>query len=360
MIVSSYRRRQIGWFLAAILMTVCLYFLFRKGQSGAYQALPESVAIVLEFNGLVKGLQVIGQSPRPAWQQLSQSSLLRALVPDVDAAARIFRNDAVLKSAFLNQRLLAAFSLNQADSLHALFILEPETDFNLSEVMTISTEGQRYFPSMFHDQQVFTVLLPDGKRIVLTQTGNLLLFSRFSYLVEDALAQLESGRSWWTDRKFARQLPKEAPLKIQLHPEAWARHFQPSLAESWQPVADLLERNATWLGMALDGSQVVARLESKGFLSQLSSFGEAEKTEIFSILPENTAFLAWVGFANQRPFLNTILDEQTADFKQFILPWLGREAAYVITEPFSTGMQNDRYIVLGVRDTALATQRLRD
>ncbi|MEO6039100.1 MAG: DUF3352 domain-containing protein, partial [Saprospiraceae bacterium] len=358
--ISSLRRRQIGWAFLVALVLCGLVLLLRKGQSGAYQALPEQMAIVLEFNGLVKGLQVIGQSPRPAWQQFSKTTLFRALLPDVATTERIFRNDAGLQAAFLNERLLAAFTLNPADSLHALFVLEAAADFNLSRALSISSATQKYFPSVFHEQQVFTAYLADGKRMVMAQDGRMLIFSRFSYLVEDALAQLEAGHSWWTGRKYARELPADAPLKIQLHPAALANHFGPQLASPWQPLAALLQRNATWVGMALDSQQAVARVESKGFLNQLSSFGEPDRAAIFSILPENTAFLAWVGFEHHRPFFNNIIDVQTAEFKQFIAPWAGKEAAYVLTEPFSPAMQDDRFIVLGVRDTALATQRLRE
>lgn len=358
--ISPQRRRQIGWSVLTVLAMLCLFFLLRKGQSGAYQALPEQMGIVLEFNGLVKGLQVISQSPQPAWQQFSKTTLFKTLLPDVASTERIFRNNAALQTAFLNQRLLAAFTLNKADSLHALFVLEATADFNLSRGLTISSEAKKYFPSVFHDQQVFTVYLPDGKRMVMAQVDRMLIFSRFSYLVEDALAQLEAGNSWWTERKYARQLPADASLKIQLQPAALASHYGPQLAAPWRQLADLLTRNATWIGIALDGQQVVARTENKGFLNQLAAFGEQDRSTVYSILPENTAFLAWVGFEHHRPFFNNIIDEQTAEFKQFILPWAGKEAAYVITEPFSPGMQDDRFIVLGVRDTALATKRLRE
>ena len=360
MLVSRLRRRQIGWSMLTLLALFCLFLMLRKGQSGAYQALPEQMAVVLEFNGVVKGLQVISQSPRPAWRQFSKTSLFRVLLPDVATTERIFRNDAALQTAFLNQRLLAAFTLNPADSLHALFVLETAADFNLSRALTIATEAKKYFPSVYHEQQVFTVYLADGKRMVLAQAGNMLIFSRFSYLVEDALAQLENGGSWWTKRKYARQLPPEAPLKIQLQPEALASRYGPQLAAPWRQLADLLTRNATWIGIALDGQQVVARTESKGFLSHLDAFGTQEPGAIYSILPEHAAFLAWVGFSHHRPFFNNITDDQTADFERYILPWAGREAAYVITEPFSPAMQDDQFIVLGVRDTALATRQLRE
>ncbi len=358
--VSRMRRRQIGWFVVVVLAIISIYLLLRKGQAGAYRAMPEQMAVVLEFNGLVKGLQVISQSPRPAWQQFSKTSMFRTLLPDVATAERIFKNDAALKSALVSQRLLAAFSLNPADSLHALFTLESDADFNLAQALTIATDIKKYFPSVFHQQQVFTVYLPDGKQLVMTQAGRLLIFSRFSYLVEDALAQLEAGNSWWTGRKYARQLPAEAALKIQIQPAVLARRYGSQLLEPWRPLMTVLENNATWIGLALNGPATEARVEGKGFLNELSGFGTQDRRDIYAILPENTAFLAWVGFEHHRPFFSNITDQQTADFKKFILPWAGKSAAYVITEPFSPAMQDDRFLVLGVRDTALATQRLRE
>ncbi len=360
MLFSAVRRRQVGWLLITTLALLCLFFLLRKGQSGAYQALPEQIAIVLEFNGLAKGLQVIAQAPSPAWKQFSKTSLFHALIPDVAATERIFRHDAAWKTAFTNQRLVAAFSLVRADSLHALFVLENAADFDLPQTLATSPEVKKFFPSVFHEQQSFTVYLADGKRMVLARSGHLLIFSRFSYLVEDALAQLESDNSWWTQRRYARQLPADAPLKIQLQPVTLASRYSPDLADAWSQLPALLERNATWIGVALDGTEVSALVESTGFLKQLNAFGQQDRGAIFSILPTNTAFLAWLGFSHRRPFFNNITSEQTADFEKFIRPWAGREAAYVITEPFSPAMQDDRFIVLGAQDTALATERLRE
>ena len=360
MLLSTIRRRQAGWLLLFLLVLLCLFFLLRKGQSGAYQALPEQIAIVLEFNGLAKGLQLIAQSPGPAWKQFSKTTLFRALLPDVQAAERIFRHDAGWKTAFAGQRLVAAFSLIQADSLHALLILENNVGFDLPRLLATSPEVKKFFPSVFHDQQIYTVYLADGKRMVVAQSGSSLIFSRFSYLVEDALAQLETGGSWWTRRKYARQLSADAPLKIQLHPAVLASRYSAHLAKAWAPLPALLERNVTWLGIALDSTHVAVLAEGSGFLNQLDALGQQDRGAVFSILPDNTAFLAWAGFSNRRPFFRNITTEQTADFERFILPWAGQEAAYVITEPFSPAMQDDRFIVLGARDTALATERLRE
>ena len=360
MLLSAIRRRQVGWFLIAALVVSCLFLLLRKGQSGAYEALPEQISIVLEFNGLAKGLSVIAQSPNPAWKQFSKTSLFQALLPDVTAAERIFRHDDAWKTAFVGQRLVAAFSLVRADSLHALCILENAADFNLSQTLATSPEAKKYFPSVFHDQQIFTVYLADGKRMVVAQADKLLIFSRFSYLVEDALAQLETGNSWWTKRKYARQLSPDAPLKIQLHPATLASRYSAQLADVWSPIPALLEHNITWAGVTLDGTKVEVLAESAGFLQQLDAFGQQDRGGIFSILPANTAFFAWAGFSNRRPFFSNITDAQTSEFDRFILPWAGQEAAYVITEPFSPAMQDDRFVVLGARDTAVATQRLRE
>ncbi len=353
------RRRQIGWLLITVFALLCLYFLLRKGQSGAYEALPEQISITLEFNGLAQGLQVIAQSPNPAWKEFSKTSLFRAFLPDVTATERIFRHDAAWKTAFVGQRLLVAFSLIPADSLHALFVLENAAPFDLPQILATSPEVKKFFPSVFHDQQIFTAYFADGKRMVVAQSGSMLLFSRFSYLVEDALAQLETGTSWWTERKYARQLAADAPLKIQLHPAVLASRYSAQLAAGWLQLPALLERNITWLGIAFAGSKISTLAESSGFLSHLDGFGTQNRGAIFSILPANTAFLAWAGFSNRRPFFANITSEQTSEFEQFILPWAGQEAAYVITEPFSSAMQDDRFIVLGARDTAVATEQLR-
>lgn len=111
-----------------------------------------------------------------------------------------------------------------------------DEDFDLEKWLKTNKLTPKYFPHQFHGNDIFNVHLSRLEQLELAASGRLLLFSRRATLVEDALAQLENARNWWTDRPYISELPA-APLRLQLRPAA------PTMAQSDEPTLARIARS---------------------------------------------------------------------------------------------------------------------
>ncbi|MCB0528148.1 MAG: DUF3352 domain-containing protein [Saprospiraceae bacterium] len=342
--------------LIAALVLAVLFFV--RSPAGPYHALPSQSAVVLEFNAYRKCMAMKTAGAGSFWQ----ISLFRNVLNDVAIAEKLFGDNSQVKQALDSGKLLAGFTLNRADSLHGLFILECTDDISMPGLLTDNAAISRVFPSVYHGRSINTIITTDKESFVVTSVGKLLLFSRFSYLIEDALSQLSGSSSWWANRSFTNRPDQgNTLLHAYLRPEMMASRLGGELAKRWSLLPDLVLRNVEWVGLSWNGTSCRASVEAKGFLSEGPSWGKpAGNSTFFDILPDNTAFAARASFGSAASFFDKLADAAQPDFERFVLPWMGHETAWVVTEPFSTGMRDDQFIVCAVQDGALALQGLRD
>ncbi|HNG89358.1 MAG TPA: DUF3352 domain-containing protein [Saprospiraceae bacterium] len=78
------------------------------------------------------------------------------------------------------------------------------------------------------------------------------------------------------------------------------------------------------------------------------------------MLPKHTAAILWAGFEDGADFLKKMGRPPEPLWADYVLPWWGNEAAVGLTQPVSEGLEQEVFVVLAARDTALASARLRD
>ena len=230
--------------LACAAMFAVLY-LFRTPK-GPYQALPLQAAVVLEFNGLSKANLLKKSLNDPVWKAILETTVFRNAWLDAAAAERLLGRDTLLRAAFARQKMLLGLTLSKADSLHGLFVLDVQDDINLRKLLETNPISQKIFPSVFHGRTLYTVHLGKNEQLVVAATGHLLLFSRISYLVEDALTQFEASECWWEERKWMPQLGSGAPIRMFFRPAAIATQYEYSMADGWADVPKLLSNKIEW------------------------------------------------------------------------------------------------------------------
>ncbi|MBC7774354.1 MAG: DUF3352 domain-containing protein [Phycisphaerae bacterium] len=350
--------RRLLFALASVLIAALLLYLFLPRNAGPYRAVPAQTSLLLECQGLLRAKILTDKTSDTHWREVLHSALFEQCFNDADAAVKLLGHEPNVFRAFAKSKALVALSLHPADSLHALFALELDEHFDLEKGLKTNKLTPKYFPHQFHGNDIFNVHLSKTERIEVAVSGRILLFSRRATLVEDALAQLENAHNWWSDRPYISDLP-EAPLRLHLHPAALAEQVRGQMNARWRGLPDLLARNVEWFGLSWDGKEVKAIAETKGFFSGLSSWGETPSSAIYNVLPDNTAFLARVGLGHIPEFFKEIGEGRSSDFEQFVLPWVGAEAAIVVTEPLSPALAGDRLLLLAVRDSAKALSSLR-
>ena len=341
--------------LAGALLLALGWWLMSRRNLLALDAVPSQTVLVTEFNGLAKAGQLVTEHPDADWKAILQSTLLEACWQDAALAAQLFKHDEALHADFASRRLVAALTLNPADSLHPLLVLDMHGACNLESLLKSSPVSQKFFPTTFHGHTLYTVYFSKKERLVVASEKNLLLCSRFSYLIEDALAQLDKGDSWWSDAEWQGRVDDDAPLKFSFRPLSGplAVYLNPS----WRSLPERLEKNIRWAGISWDGTQTRSALKTAGFLEQLGRASDAASPGLFAVCPENTALLA-ASRVSQRSAYGDLFSNGAADFQQFILPWLGQEAAFALTEPFSTDLKEEQFLILSVSDAGVARQRL--
>jgi hypothetical protein len=344
--------------LSLLIAAAFLWIFIVPRNPGPYRALPAQTSVVVEFHGLLAASQIVAKNDDPIWKPVLQTALFRTAWQDAAEAQRLFAHDPALRRAFAQAKMLAGCSLHPADSLHALFALEAPDAPLLSKLLENNKLSTKFFPHKFRGHTLYTVHLPKNRPLVVAREGDLLLFSFAPVLVEDALAQLGRSTNWWADRKHIGDLPA-APLRLHARPSALAAQWSSPMLPAWRNLPALLARNVEWLGLAWDGQNVQTMAEYKGFLSEMASWGTSPRGAIFSVLPDNTALLAWAGFADAPRFFNALSKGQMTDFERFVRPWVGSEAACAVTEPLSPALQDDRLLLLAVRDSAEALAQLR-
>lgn len=344
--------------LIAALALAGVFYLFRQPK-GPFHALPSQAALVLEFNSLTKATLLKKSLGETVWQGLFETEIGRHAWGDAATAERLFQHEESLQKAFGTQRLLLALTLNRADSLHGLFILQLRDDLDLPAALAGNTLTKKVFPSVFHGHTLYTAHLGKQERLVVVHAGPLLIFSRFSYLVEDALMQLEGADRWWVERKQGPAAGEGAPFRVLFRPAAAAAQYENSMAEGWGHVPKVLAGNVEWFCLAWNGRDLSAWAETTGFLRNIGWWGKPETGNMPAVLPDNTALFARAVFDRPRLFFDQIKRGSSSDFDRYVLPWAGSEAAWVLTEPFSPGMRDDQFIVVSVRDSSAALENLR-
>ena len=269
------------------------------------------------------------------WKDLFQTEIIEKCRQDAALLQTLFSAQHVVSNAFEQGRMLGAYSLNDADSLHGLFVMEMQASFDLKRALLENTKTQKYFPATFHKHTLYTVWFSKEDRMVVCQVDNLLLFSRFSYLLEESITQTEQSSSWWANRKYVNDLNPDAPFRLFLQPEALVQVLQKKINPLLNDFPERLSGNIEWLGLAWDGLHVSMLAETQGFLGKMSAWGAAPEGSLFMVVPDHTALLAWIGLDKVNAFADALGDVSTADFNTFIAPWMGNRVAFALTEPRS-------------------------
>ncbi len=341
--------------LASLALALLIAYVFLLPHNpGAFRAVPSQTSVLLEFNGLVKAGNMVQKATDKPWKDVLHSSLFKTCWTEIAAASQVFQHKADARASFAKNKMLAAFSLHPADSMQALFVLELEAAFSLEKALKSNTITKKIFPYQFRGQTLYTVHLPQNGRMVVALKGRLLLFSRFSYLVEDAMTQLEKHRGWWADNRYLGDLNPDACLKLFFRPEKWLAQNKGSLHPMARSAIQTVADNMAWAGIAWDGQKTEAMCAPRAFLADLGAWKGSARSEIYNLLPDNTALVAWAGFDNKSLFFKQLFKGADADFARFVLPWVGHEAAFVVTEPLSESMAEDRILLLSVRDSTKA------
>jgi len=343
--VGSVPKRQWLLFGALTLAVGAVLFLFwvRRPYSPAH-AVSSQAAVVLWAPRGMREAEVLFARRNNAL--LSSVRLPERYREEVRSAAALLTPEAA--HGWSDRAHVAAFSLHPNDSLRPLLALDVG---QAAEARRLLAEPERWSEYRFRGHAVYEYR--GSARWVVTVRRNVLLVSRFSYLVEEALSALNQRDDWWVEH-LARV---EAPLVSVVRPSVLAARAPLALKTGWLGLAEALSATveAIVIGVHSDSSEVVVRTV------QAAEPGPVLGREpLAAVLPDHAVLCSWLTGGQPGEAINAFLqlDEATEDFKRYVLPWCGREAALVWLEPQAGGTGLECAWVCATTDESQARRSL--
>ncbi len=338
-------RRQ--WRPIAVLLlvaTIGFYLWVQKRSFNPLHAASEQAAVVWYARQGMAGLNAVLANEQA---EAAQHGLLKQYRAAVQGLSALLKPDVAQMWAVRPQA--AVFSLHPNDSLQPLLVLDVGEALEASRVLGGSAGEWSVY--RFKGSDIYESR--GRKPWAVAVRSNLLLASRFSYLVEEALVQLSHRGSWW---KAQTELTS-APVVAVVRPKAAAEGIWAELALEWSGVVEALASavEALTVGLWPDSSEVVVRT------ARAIPAGKAHtRTSVSAVLPDHVALYTWHTSEQPGQALAAFMQPGRNDdaFRQYVLPWCGREAAFVWLEPQPASTAFDGAWVCSVSDEGLARRQL--
>ena len=349
-------------FALAVLGAILYWAFFLDRNVQIFQAIPSQTALVITLQGLTQTAELAKKQEVASGSNLFDLSIVRSGLSDAGQAATVFADAPLLHAALEKNSLALAFSFLPADSLHPLFVLDLGQPIELSELLAPLGGTYKISTAVFKGHSLFTIHIDRHQRLVIASEGRLLLFSRFSFSVEDALVQLGRRGNWWSTQSDQQQLTESKfPVTLLLRTDVLAERLKGKMNPVWDYLPGWLAENFESFGIGWDGHSWNVFSNSKQNLKINRSDAVLLGRQLYSILPDNSALFAWASFSNRSEFEQVLSPAPSHDdFIQFIEPWAETEIAYVWLEPFTPGMLEDQFVVFRVRDKTRSQLLLQD
>ncbi|MCC7464877.1 MAG: PQQ-binding-like beta-propeller repeat protein [Saprospiraceae bacterium] len=337
--------------LLCCLAVLALYWWLSAGK-GPFRAIPEQSALMLECKGLLKARQLAENIPAPEWKSLANTRLVQQCFEDADGMFQWLKPQPALLRSLAQSHAAVAFSLHPSDSLHPVFIIEMPEASEVASLLLAQSKRELWPEHQFHTHTVVDIQSGKHQCLSVAVADGLLIFSRQTSLVEAALAQLDGGGDWWTSRPLTDELAL-APLRMHLRPSALAEQLRSRLHPDARKLPDQLAACVEWAGVAWDGARLDMLLEPRGPLAELKAWGQSLDSGADELLPDQVALLLKAGLRAPK----RLFEQNTnREFEQYLLPWMGKEAALAFLEPGSAS----RLLLVAVGDSARTVQALHD
>ncbi|MEM7106514.1 MAG: DUF3352 domain-containing protein [Bacteroidota bacterium] len=357
--------------LIIILILVKALGLFRLPmvKVDAFEAVPANTAIVFEINDFQKTQNRLGES--------AYSDDLKALA----VFNKLFNDLALLDSIFLQSqndrhilragRIVAAAQLSRSDQVDLVYLIDDYRQNIELRTFLNSLPGVRVQESTFKNHKVYTLIGPGGNDFAICSYKGLVIASRHTFLVEFAISQLKNFASNITRdpgfRKAEQLAGNSGDIAIYFNFDNLALLASGFIKGEKDSEVNTLAGILDWMSIDLffQAESVVANgygIPHKSNLFWQSVVNQSQPAELIitDALPENTAIASCFGIESMKGWLRSIKKGESEWFEDFILPWMGEEFAYVITEPLSEAIEEDQFAVFSIGNERLAEELLSD
>ncbi len=327
----------------------------------AVEAIPVNAGLVIEFKNLEQFRNDLDSVEYK--RELNKQLLFRTLNQDLQFLEKLVAKDSLKKQVLLKSPLLVNLQSSGSEELHFLLVLELPSN-QLANGFTqflCKHKDVKLKSSVFKNQTVYELKGGEGESLSVSPFRNLLLLGKYSLLVEDGLEQLKSMKKHALSKVTS---TVKGTSRIYCKPSGLTVLALPFINAVGKKQIELYKESDLWLGGDVYFEKEGLRLEGQiktfgnGLLQKIVKGKPADRSPIIKVLPNNLAIMSWLGFDSVSSYTESNALKANAIFNNYFAPWLGDHLAYVITEPYSTKLDAERFLVLSVKDIDLAEDNL--
>ncbi len=323
------------------------------------EAVPASAGICLEIGSM--------QSFRDSLTTQYYTDDLARLYPfqqfhyDFSLFESVWLADSLLHRQLVHTPLWAVLQNGGLDPVNYLFILEMPSAGKAEAVIQMleSHPEVELTSTVFKKREVYKVKNQSGEAFSFSIFRNLVLFGRYPLLIEDAINQLKVNRKRFTKglsfRKMARMpdwlrvYVRSANLPLLLTPflnKIGKQQIDKLIGSEMILAVDVLLKKD---GIRLTGQMGASANEH--WAAAIKKQYAADQQKVAAILPDHTALVQWLSIDRPEAYE---MGNSSSDFQKYIQPWLGDDAALVVTEPYSINLDAENFLLLATPDPDLA------
>ncbi len=332
------------------------------------EAVPESSALVWETTAALQNLNKM--------QEADYANELQGLAPSEKWIKSLLKADSLFQRLELSISpleqgpLVSAAQLQGNNFFDWLHILQVNSRLVYPDKMGTKMGLQLINKTRFHSHFIYQYQDSLGQNITFCRIANLLIWSSNTSFVESAVEQLSRRSDNLLQQADFRSLQKgkgrgEMSIYINFNTlPIFLSLLSPPGSEQFHPLAQSFSRAGLDLRMQQQNFVLTGQIYPKqadGFWNFLSEQRGSSKAELSKLMPENTALCTYFnlsGFDSHYRRRHKELGQP--DFDRYILPWLGNEAALLITEPSSKDFSSDKMIILHCKNIDKAKLLLQD
>lgn len=354
--------RKIFLFLfASGLITLLVWFFFIQetyrnpfASVQPLEAMPQNTAIILEFDDYYKLRHEVAKMPYA--DDMSGAFFVKKMSEDFRVIRQLFSKNKNHLQLLLNSPITAGLHLSGKSDVDYIYILKDENNvFKLAELL----EKFSFRKSIANQNTIYRFDLATSEKYTIAIYQDLIMISKYAYLVENAMEQLKSpANNLLEDERFnfsKKNKRAEHQIEVSILFENLKALANPFLDKNATEYLDFFSKSISsghWvLEFQNEGVSIQGSLKTKkGNISigKLFSNNKITNSRSADVLPRNVGYF----FRHSLKGLsrtNSLIKKSSGLFEKKFLPWIGNEWLIGRTEIFTQKMRAEKFIAFQIK-----------
>ncbi len=319
------------------------------------EAIPQNTAIILEFDDYYMLRHEVAKMPYA--DDMSGAFFVKKMSEDFRVIRQLFSKSKNHIQLLLNSPITTGLHLSGKSDVDFLYVLKDEKSvFNLQELLD-------KFParkSIANQNTVYRLEIAKGKKYTIAVYQDLIMISKYAYLVENAMQQLKSpANNLLGDERlnFSKKTKRsEHQIEVSVLFENLKAFANPFLDKNATRYLNFFSKNITsghWiLDFQKEGVSMQGCLKTKKgnvSIEKLFSNSRITNSKSADILPKNVGYFfrhSLKGLSEN----NNSTQKTPGLFEKKFLPWIGEEWLIGRTEIFTQKMRAEKFIAYEIKE----------